>query len=101
MELVKKIRQAEEQAREIIEKAKAAAAEQAGEGGKNRRQLLAEAEQQRKKAIEDAVDAARSQGLAEAEKLKTEAGKKQQQLREKAAGKMAPAAKKVMEYLKG
>lgn len=100
MELVKKIRQAEEQARDIIEKAKADAAEQADEWRKNRRRLLAEAEQQRKKAIENAIAAARSQGLAEAEKLKTEAGGKQQQLREKAAGKMAQAAKKVMEYLK-
>jgi vacuolar-type H+-ATPase subunit H len=101
MELVKKIRQAEEQAREIIEKAKADAAEQAEEERKNRRQLLTEAEQQRKKAIEDAVGVARSQGAAEAEKLKAKAEKKQQQLREKAAGRMIPAVKKVMEYLKG
>ena len=101
MELVKKIRQAEEQAQGIIERTKAAAAEKAEEGRKNRRRLLTEAEQQRKKAIEDAVAKARSQGLAEAEKLKAQAGTKQQQLREKAAGKMTPAVKKVMEYLKG
>lgn len=101
MELVKKIRQAEEQARGIVEQAKAEAAKQAEDGRKNRSQLLAEAEQVRKKAIEAAVAAAQSQGIAEVEKLKTQAEKKQQQLREKAVGKMAPAVKKVMEYLKG
>jgi vacuolar-type H+-ATPase subunit H len=101
MELVKKIRQTEAQAQKIIEQAKAGAAEKAEDGRKNRSQLLAEAEQARKKAIEAAVAAAQSQGLAEAEKLKTQAKKKQQQLRDKAAGKMDSAAKKVMDYLKG
>lgn len=101
MELVKKIRQAEEQAREIVEQAKADVVAQTEEGRKNRSRLLAEAEQQRKKAIEAAVAAAQSQGLTEAEKLKAQAGEKQQQLRGKVAGRMAPAAKKVMEYFRG
>ncbi len=100
MELVKKIRQTEAQAQKIIEQAKAGAAEKAEDGRKNRRRLLAEAEQGRKKAIEAAVAAAQSQGLAEIEKLKTQAGEKQQQLRDKAARKMDPAVKKVMEYLR-
>jgi len=101
MELIKKIRQAEAQAQEIIEQAKAGAAGKTEDGRKNRRRLLAEAEQERKKAIEAAVAAAQSQGLAEIERLKTQAGEKQQQLRDKAAGKMAPAATKVMDYLRG
>ena len=101
MELIKKIRQAEAQAQEIIEQAKAGAAGKTEDGRKNRRRLLAEAEQERKKVIEAAVAAAQSQGLAEIEKLKTQAGGKQQQLRDKAAGKMAPAATKVMDYLSG
>jgi vacuolar-type H+-ATPase subunit H len=101
MELVKKIRQTEAQAQKIIEQAKAGAVEKAEDGRKNRNRLLAEAEQARKKAIEAAVAAAQSQGIAEAEKLKTQAGKKQQQLREKATAKMDLAVKKVMDYLKG
>ena len=101
MELIKKIKQAEAQAQEIIEQAKAEAAGQTEEGRKNRRRLLAEAEQQRKKAIEAAVAAAQSQGLAEIEKLKTQAEKKQQQLRDRVAGKMAPAVTKVMDHLRG
>jgi vacuolar-type H+-ATPase subunit H len=67
MELVKKIRQTEEQARKIVEQAKAEEARQTEEGRENRRRLLAEAEQQRKKAIETAVAAAQSQGLVEVE----------------------------------
>jgi V/A-type H+-transporting ATPase subunit G/H len=101
MELIKKIRQAEAQAQEIIEQAKAGTAGKTEDGRKNRRRLLAEAEQERKKVIEAAVAAAQSQSLAEIEKLKTQAGEKQQQLRDKAAGKMAPAATKVMDYLRG
>ena len=48
MELIKKIRQAEAQAQEIIEQAKAGAAGKTEDGRKNRRRLLAEAEQERK-----------------------------------------------------
>ncbi len=101
MELIKKIRQTEEQARGIVEQAKAGAAEKAEDGRKNRSRLLAEAEQARKKAIEAAVAVAQSQGVVEIEKLKTQAEKKQQQLRDKAARKMDSAVKKVMEYLGG
>ena len=101
MELVKKIRQTEAQAQEIIKQAKVEAAGGVEDGRKNRRRLLAEAEQKRKKAIEAAGASAQSQGLAEIEKLKSQAGKKQRQLREKATAKMTSAATKVMDYLKG
>lgn len=101
MELIKKIKQAEAQAQEIIEQAKGESARGVEEGRANRRRLLAEAEQERKKAIETAVAAAQLQGHAEIEKLKTQAGEKQRHLRDKAAGKMAPAVAKVMDYLKG
>ena len=77
MELIKKIKQTEAQAQEIIERAKAEAAGKTEDGRKNQRRLLAEAEQERKKAIESAVAAAQSQGLAEVEELKTQAGEKQ------------------------
>ena len=101
MELIKKIKQAESQAQEIIEQAKKQAAGQAEKGRDNRHQALTEAGQQRKKATEAAITAAQSQGRAEAEKLKAQAEKQHQELRDKAKSKMATAAAKVMDYLRG
>jgi len=101
MELIKKIKQAEVQAQQIIEQAKTAAAAQAEQEQKNRLQAMEQAEQQRKKAIEDAVAAARTQALAEAENLKAQAEKDRRQLHDKANAKINKAAARVMDYLKG
>jgi vacuolar-type H+-ATPase subunit H len=101
MELIKKIKHTEAQAQEIIEQAKAHAAQQAERGRTSRLKASEEADRQRKKTVEDAVAAAQTQGLAEVEKLKTQAEKERQQLREKTAGRIAPAAAKVMDYLRG
>ena len=100
MELIKKIKQAEAQAQQIIEQARADAARYAEEARQGRRQALIQAEQERKKAIEAAVAKAETQGLAEVEVIKSEAEKQRQQLREGTAGKMDSAAAKVMNYLK-
>ena len=100
MELIKKIKQAEAQAREIIEQAKAEAARQAEKGRENRLQLLAQTEQERKKATEAAIAAAESKGLAEVKQLKAQAEKDRQQLRDNVSSKMAGAVAKVMDYLK-
>jgi len=100
MELIKRIKQAETQAQEIIEEAKARAAAQAEERRRRRFESLAQAEHDRRKAIETAVAEAQSQGLEEIGELKTQAEKKRQQLRNKVANKMTPAVSKVMEYLK-
>jgi vacuolar-type H+-ATPase subunit H len=106
MELIKKIKQAEAQAQEIIEQAKAQAATQAEEARQHRRQLLEKAEQQRKKATEAAVAEAQSQGHTEVKNLKTQvknlktqAEKQRQQLRDKAGSKMATAAARITDYL--
>ncbi len=48
MELIKKIKQSEAQAQEVIEQAKAEAAKQAEKGRDNRLAAMTEAEQQRK-----------------------------------------------------
>ena len=101
MELIKKIKEAETEAQEIIDHAKADAARAADEGRSKRLAALAEAEQQRKKTIESTVSAARSQGLAEAQKLKEQAAKQRQQLRQKTESKMSAAVTKVVSYLKG
>ena len=101
MELIKKIKQAEVEAQEIVEQAGVEAAQLAEKGRSNCLQVLAEAEQERKKAIEAAVAAAQSQGLAETEQLKAQAETRRQELRDKTAGKMAGAAANVMDYLRG
>ncbi len=101
MELIKKIKQSEAQAQEIIEQAKAEAANQAEKGRDNRLAAMTEAEQQRKKATDSAVAAAQSQGRAEVEQLKAQAEEQHRQLREKTVNKMATAATKVMDYLRG
>jgi vacuolar-type H+-ATPase subunit H len=101
MELIKKIKEAEAQAQEIIDRAKADTVRMAEEGRKKRLAALSEDEQRRKKAITSAVAAAKSDGLAEAQKLKEQARKGRQGLRQKAEGKIAAAVARVMDYLKG
>jgi len=101
MELIRKIKQAEAQAQEIIEQGKVEAAGQGEKGRENRHQALVKAEQQRKKATETAIAAAQSQGRAEAEKLEAQAENQRQELRDKTSSKMATAAAKVMDYLRG
>ena len=101
MELIKKIKQAEAEAQEIIEQAKADTAREAEKEQVGRVDALTGAERRRKKAIEAAVVAAESEGLAEVEKLKLQAEKACEQLREKTEAKMAGVIAKVMGYLRG
>jgi V/A-type H+-transporting ATPase subunit G/H len=101
MELIKKIKQTEQQAQQIIEKAKADAAGQAEELRQHRRKLLEQAEQQRKKTIEASVAEARRHAKADIEKLKARADADRKTLREKANAKMTAAVAKVMDYIKG
>ena len=100
MELIKKIKQAEAQAQEIIKRAGAETAGRAEKGRQNRLQAVEETERERKRAIEAAVAAAQSQGLAEIKQLKAQAEKDRQELRGKVNAKMATAVEKVMDYLK-
>jgi V/A-type H+-transporting ATPase subunit G/H len=101
MELIKKIKQTETQAQEIIEKAKADAAGLAEKTREDQRHALEQAQPERKKAIETAVAEGQAQGLQEAEQLKGRAEGDRQQLRDKANAKKAAAVAKVMDYLKG
>jgi vacuolar-type H+-ATPase subunit H len=101
MELIKKIKQTEAQAQEIIEQAGTRAVEQAEKGRRSRLETLESAERERKQATEAAVAAAHSDGLSEVEKLRAQAEKDRRKLRDKVADKMAPAVTKVMDYLKG
>ncbi|MHC4395756.1 MAG: hypothetical protein ACYS1A_08885 [Planctomycetota bacterium] len=101
MELIKKIKESEKQAQDLIVRAKAEAAKQAEQSRSEQDERLAQTEQERKKAIEAATAAAESQGLVEIEELKKQAKKDRQQLRDKAGKKMADATTKVMDYLRG
>ena len=101
MELIKKIKQAETQAQEIIDQAKADAVNQAEENLQNRQEAIAAAEQERKKAVESAVNEAKSQGLKEVAALKTDAQEKRRQLKDQTKPKVAGAVEKVVAYLKG
>lgn len=100
MELIKKIKEAEAQAQEIIEQARIEAAEQAEKGRENRHQALTDAEQYRKKATETAIAEAQARGRAEVDKLKSQAENKRQELRDKTSSKMATAATMVTDYLR-
>jgi len=99
MELIKKIKQAEEQAKQIIEQARADDARQAEENRKNRQQALARAEQERQKATEAAVAAAQKEASAEVEKLNAKAENDRRQLRDNVKDEMAQAVGKVMDYV--
>ncbi len=101
MELIKKIKESEKQAQEIIEEAKAEGSKKAEENRSRRVELLAEAEQERKKAVEAAVSAAETEGVGEIEELKKQAEKDLQHLRDETSSKTAAAAAKVMDYLRG
>lgn len=99
MELIKKIKQAESQAREVIERATVQAGEESEKSKETRRIALEEAGGARKKAIEASVSDATSQGAAEAEQLRNQAEKDRQGLGDKAKGRITAAAAKVMDYL--
>jgi V/A-type H+-transporting ATPase subunit G/H len=99
MELIKKVKEAEQQAQQIIEQAKTEIAKQAEESREHRRQVLEEAEQGRKKAITDAVAQAEAQAQQEVENLKVQAEKQRQELWNKAEGRKAGAVAKVVDRI--
>lgn len=99
MELIKQIKKAEEQARQIIEQAKADAAKQAEESRKNRQHSLTKAEQERKKTIEAAVADAQKEASSEVEKLNAKAETDTRRLRDNVKNKIAVAVDKVTDYV--
>jgi vacuolar-type H+-ATPase subunit H len=101
MELIKKIKQAETQAQEIIAQAGADAASQAEQGRMNRLEAMKQAQQERKAAIEAALAEAQTQGHAESKKLKAQAEERIRQLWEKTESRKTAAIEKVMQHLKG
>ena len=101
MELIKKIKQAEAQARQIIDQSKADAAKKTDDAAKKHRDAVEQAEISRKKAIEAAIADAQSRACDNITKLQKQAEKDMQQTRDKTSGKMAAATTMVLDYLKG
>lgn len=99
MELIRKVKQAEEQAQQIIEQTKAEMARQAEESRQRHRQLLEEAEQERKKTTADAIAQAESQACQDVENLKARAQGQRQELHNKVDSKMAGAVARVTNYI--
>ncbi len=101
MELIKQIKDAEQQAKEIVETAKAGAVTIAEQGKARQLELRSQAEDERKAAIEKAIAQAEQDGQAEVEDLKAQGTAARSELESKARGKMDAAAEKVMDQLKG
>ncbi len=101
MELIKKIKESEAQAQEIIEQAGIQATEQAEKGKENWQHAMTDAEQNRKNATEASIAEAQAQGRTEVDELKSQAEQQRQELRDKTGSKTAAATAKVMDYLRG
>jgi len=101
MELIKQIKQAEAQAQEIIDRAKAEAIKEADLARQKRQQATAEAEAERKKAVASARERARAEGQKLLEGLKAQAEDARRKLRNETDKKMAAAVDKALGYLKG
>lgn len=69
MELIRKIKDAEKQAKDIVEKAGQDAGLILDEAKKHRDDLLKQSQQRRTKAIEDAVNRAEQEGKSQAEQI--------------------------------
>ena len=101
MELIKRIKDAESQAAEIIATAKAGAASQGEQFRKTKNEQLEQGQLDRKQAIDKAVAEGEKHGQAESEKLSVEAKGQREQMRQRVSPKIDAATAKVMEYLKG
>lgn len=100
MELIKRIKEAESEAQRIIEQAKADSAASAQQGKLAGQKMLAQAEHDRRKAIEFAVAAMRSQGQAEGGILRAEGHKQRQQMHTRTNSRTDAAVASIIEYLR-
>jgi V/A-type H+-transporting ATPase subunit G/H len=97
MELVKKIKETERQAQEIIQQAKREAARRADEWKEKKTQSLLQAETERRKIIEETIAQARMQAAEEIQSLKGAQESKRQELQNKASARKEAAVRKILE----
>jgi V/A-type H+-transporting ATPase subunit G/H len=96
MEIIKQIKAAETEAKEIIEKAKVDAVKIAEDFSTERETQLAAADKQRRDAVDKAVAAAEANGQAEVEKLIADGADQRQAMENKAKSNLDAAAAKVV-----
>jgi len=101
MELIKKIKQAEADAKVLAEQASSQALEQDKKNDELQVEVMTKVRQDRKEQIASSVTQAEQKADMEVVKLKEQAENDRCQLREKTAAKKNDAVKKVMDYLKG
>ncbi len=100
MELIKQIKEAEAQAKEIVEQAKADAAAIAEDSRRRQSEQMDAAQEERKREIERAVAEAEAAGQGEVEGLKARAVEEKQQLQASAGGRIDQSVGRVMDYLR-
>ena len=96
MEIIKQIKAAESQAKEIIEKAKADAVKIAEDFSNQRQEQLAAADKQRRDAVDKAVAAGQADGQAEVEKLMADGAGQRETMENTAKANLDAAAAKVV-----
>ncbi len=100
MELIKQIKEAEAQAKGIIEQAKADAATIGEDSRARQAEQMNIAQEERKQAIERAVGQAEAAGQSEVESLKARAIEEKQQLQAGARARIDSCTGRVMDYLR-
>jgi F0F1-type ATP synthase membrane subunit b/b' len=100
MELIKQIKEAEAQAKEIVEQAKVDAAAIGEDSRARQAEQMDIAREERKQAIERAVGEAEAAGQSEVEGLKAQAAEEKQQLQAGARARIDSCAGRVMDYLR-
>ncbi|MBW8034725.1 MAG: hypothetical protein FVQ79_03485 [Planctomycetes bacterium] len=99
MELIKQIRKAEQEAKEIIEKAKVDAVQMGESWAVKRSEDLGKAEDERKAAILKAVAKAEEAGAAEVEALMSQGEQTRNDIANKARTKIDSAVEKVVKSI--
>jgi vacuolar-type H+-ATPase subunit H len=96
MEIIKQIKAAETQAKEIIEKAKTEAVQIAEDFSKNRQTQQADADEKRRAAVGKAVEVAEIAAKEEVKQLMADGSSVRSEMEKKAATKIDAAATKVV-----
>ncbi len=100
MELIKQIKDAESQAKEIVEQAKADAVATAEDSRLRQAEQMNIAQEERKQAIDRALAEAEASGQREVEELKSQGAEERRQLEAKADASIDHCASRVMDYLR-
>lgn len=101
MEIIRKIKEAETQAKEIIENARHKAVKDSEVAKKEFADAMVKAEQDRKAAIEQAVHKAQAEANEEISKLNKDADRYCSELEQKTQSKINSTAEKVINLIKG